>query len=77
MTATITALSATGLRAHRDELAALLLAVVDGGSSLGSSPGSTSRAPPPGGTPCCPPSRRAPSRCGSPAPATTAGSTAP
>ncbi|MEJ8640686.1 GNAT family N-acetyltransferase [Streptomyces sp. MS1.HAVA.3] len=35
MTATITPLSATGLRAHRDELAALLLAVVDGGSSLG------------------------------------------
>ncbi|WP_328786937.1 GNAT family N-acetyltransferase [Streptomyces sp. NBC_00273] len=35
MTATITALSAAGLRAHRDELAALLLAVVDGGSSLG------------------------------------------
>ncbi|MCX5277240.1 GNAT family N-acetyltransferase [Streptomyces virginiae] len=35
MTATITALSATALRAHRDELAALLLSVVDGGSSLG------------------------------------------
>ncbi|WP_448699522.1 hypothetical protein [Streptomyces avidinii] len=35
MTATITALTATGLRAHRDELASLLLAVVDGGSSLG------------------------------------------
>ncbi|MFG2874933.1 GNAT family N-acetyltransferase [Streptomyces sp. NPDC048337] len=35
MTATITPLSATALRAHRDELAALLRAVVDGGSSLG------------------------------------------
>ncbi|WP_405714661.1 GNAT family N-acetyltransferase [Streptomyces xanthophaeus] len=35
MTATITALDAAALRAHRDELAALLLAVVDAGSSLG------------------------------------------
>ncbi|MGR4878550.1 GNAT family N-acetyltransferase [Streptomyces sp. LARHCF249] len=35
MTATITRLSAAGLRAHRDQLAALLLDVVDGGSSLG------------------------------------------
>ncbi|MGW7454738.1 GNAT family N-acetyltransferase [Streptomyces sp. NPDC054787] len=35
MTATITPLDATGLRAHRDELAALLLAVVQEGSSLG------------------------------------------
>ncbi|MEV7520214.1 GNAT family N-acetyltransferase [Streptomyces sp. NPDC091371] len=35
MTATISPLDATGLRAHRDELAALLLAVVEGGSSLG------------------------------------------
>ncbi|WKV70327.1 GNAT family N-acetyltransferase [Streptomyces sp. PCS3-D2] len=35
MTAVITPLSATGLRTHRDELAALLLAVVRDGSSLG------------------------------------------
>ncbi|MFJ4775817.1 GNAT family N-acetyltransferase [Streptomyces sp. NPDC088762] len=35
MTPTITPLSATGLRTHRDELAALLCDVVDGGSSLG------------------------------------------
>ncbi|MFB7170967.1 GNAT family N-acetyltransferase [Streptomyces sp. NPDC056254] len=35
MTAAITALSAAGLRAHRDELAALLRAVVSDGSSLG------------------------------------------
>ncbi|MBT2481695.1 GNAT family N-acetyltransferase [Streptomyces sp. ISL-94] len=35
MTATITPLSATALRAHRDELAALLRDVVGGGSSLG------------------------------------------
>uniref|UniRef100_A0AAU2K376 GNAT family N-acetyltransferase n=1 Tax=Streptomyces sp. NBC_00049 TaxID=2903617 RepID=A0AAU2K376_9ACTN len=35
MTATITALDATALRAHRDELAALLVDIVDGGSSLG------------------------------------------
>lgn len=35
MTATITRLSASGLRAHRDQLAALLLDVVAGGSSLG------------------------------------------
>ncbi|MER6313693.1 GNAT family N-acetyltransferase [Streptomyces sp. NPDC001581] len=35
MTKTITALDTAGLRAHRDELAALLLAVVEGGSSLG------------------------------------------
>ncbi|MFJ9938143.1 GNAT family N-acetyltransferase [Streptomyces virginiae] len=35
MTAVITALSAAGLRSHRDELAALLHAVVLDGSSLG------------------------------------------
>ncbi|MFD3681418.1 GNAT family N-acetyltransferase [Streptomyces sp. NPDC058613] len=35
MTAAITALPAPGLRAHRDELAALLVDVVAGGSSLG------------------------------------------
>ncbi|MFD6229147.1 GNAT family N-acetyltransferase [Streptomyces sp. NPDC060232] len=35
MTAVITALSATGLRTHRDELATLLQAVVSDGSSLG------------------------------------------
>ncbi|MFD3696249.1 hypothetical protein ACFWUZ_08805 [Streptomyces sp. NPDC058646] len=35
MTASITALDAAGLRAHREELAALLLAVVESGSSLG------------------------------------------
>ncbi|MEU9027255.1 GNAT family N-acetyltransferase [Streptomyces sp. NPDC048383] len=35
MTAGITRLSATALRAHRDELAALLVDVVEGGASLG------------------------------------------
>ncbi|MFE7182598.1 GNAT family N-acetyltransferase [Streptomyces erythrochromogenes] len=35
MTAVITPLTGTGLRTHRDELAALLHAVVSGGSSLG------------------------------------------
>ncbi|MER5871908.1 hypothetical protein [Streptomyces sp. NPDC002044] len=35
MRAAITPLSAPGLRAHRDELAALLVDVVAGGSSLG------------------------------------------
>ncbi|MEV8535590.1 GNAT family N-acetyltransferase [Streptomyces sp. NPDC051211] len=34
-TVTVTPLDAAGLRAHREELAALLLAVVDDGSSLG------------------------------------------
>ncbi|MDX2388743.1 GNAT family N-acetyltransferase [Streptomyces sp. DK15] len=34
-TAAITRLSATDLRAHRDELAALLVDVVEGGASLG------------------------------------------
>ncbi|MGW7334039.1 hypothetical protein ACWGIU_36655 [Streptomyces sp. NPDC054840] len=44
MTDTITALSATELRAHRDEFAALLLATVDAGSSRGFLPGLDRRA---------------------------------